>query len=248
MPIPLLEYAPSSQNTRVRGYEVPGDEQARIFSTDNLLSPGQIGDLIEAAYRQIFFHAFAADREKFLESQLRSGQITVRDFIRGLCLSNTFTNSFYNLNSNYRFVTHCVQKVLGRDVYNEAEKIAWSIVVATKGRAGFINDLLNSEEYLENFGDNIVPFQRRRVLPSGASELPFNIQSPRYDAYYRRKLGFPKASWQAAVRGYTPQDKQPKAGSPALFAAMAKSLGKIGNQPQSISPYNIDYQNLVPRR
>jgi phycobilisome rod-core linker protein len=180
MPIPLLEYAPSSQNSRISGYEVGSDEQPRVFSTDNLLSPTQVGDLIEAAYRQIFFHAFAADREKFLESQLRSGQITVRDFIRGLCLSNTFTNSFYNLNSNYRFVEQCVQRVLGRPVYNEAEKIAWSIVVATKGRAGFINDILNSNEYLENFGDSIVPFQRRRVLPSGASALPFNIQSPRY--------------------------------------------------------------------
>jgi phycobilisome rod-core linker protein len=248
MAIPLLEYAPSSQNSRVSGYEVPGDEQSRIFSTDNLLSSGQMTDLIENAYRQIFFHAFAADREKFLESQLRSGQITVRDFIRGLCLSNTFTNSFYNLNNNYKFAEHCVQKVLGRSVYSEAEKIAWSIVIATKGRAGFINDLLNSNEYLENFGDSIVPFQRRRVLPSGASELPFNIKSPRYDAYYRRKLGFPKASWQSAVRGYKPQDQKPKAGSPDLFKAMAKSLGAIGNMPQTISPYNIDYQNLVPRR
>jgi phycobilisome rod-core linker protein len=248
MAIPLLEYAPSSQNSRVSGYEVPGDEQSRIFSTDNLLSPSQVDDLIEAAYRQVFFHAFAADREKFLESQLRSGQITVRDFIRGLCLSNTFTNSFYNLNSNYRFAEHCVQKVLGRDVYSEAEKIAWSIVIATKGRSGFINDLLNSEEYLENFGDNIVPFHRRRVLPSGASELPFNIKSPRYDAYYRRKLGFPKASWQNVVRGFKPQDKQPKAGDPALFSAMAQGLGTLGNQPQSISPQNIDYLNLVPRR
>ncbi|WP_310414224.1 phycobilisome rod-core linker polypeptide [Chamaesiphon sp. OTE_8_metabat_110] len=248
MSLPLLEYSPSSQNTRVRGYEVPGDEQPRVFSTDNLLSSGEIDILIGAAYRQIFFHAFAADREKFLESQLRSGQITVRDFIRGLCLSNTFTNSFYNLNNNYRFVTHCIQKVLGRDVYNDAEKIAWSIVIGTKGRAGFINDLLNSDEYLENFGDSIVPFQRRRVLPSGASELPFNIQSPRYDAYYRGKLGFPKASWQAAVRGFTPQEKKAKAGDPSQYLAMAKSLGKIGNQPQAISPYNIDYQNLVPRR
>jgi phycobilisome rod-core linker protein len=248
MSIPLLEYAPSSQNSRVRGYEAPSDEQPRVFSTENLLSSGDYDNLIGSAYRQIFFHAFAADREKFLESQLRNGQITVRDFIRGLCLSNTFTNSFYNLNSNYKFAEHCVQKILGRDVYSEAEKIAWSIVIATKGRAGFVNDLVNSDEYLENFGDNVVPFQRRRVLPSGASEVPFNIKNPRYDAYYRRKLGFPKASWQAAVRGYKPQDQQAKAGDPALFAGMAKSLGNIGNQPQSISPYNIDYQNLVPRR
>jgi phycobilisome rod-core linker protein len=248
MSIPLLEYAPSSQNSRVKGYEVAGDEQARIFSTDNLLSSGQISDLIEAAYRQIFFHAFASDREKFLESQLRSGQITVRDFIRGLCLSNTFTNSFYNLNSNYRFVTHCVQKVLGRDVYNDAEKIAWSIVIGTKGRAGFINDLLNSEEYLENFGDSIVPFQRRRVLPSGASELPFNIQSPRYNEYYRGKLGFPKVVWSVTPRSSQPVAQKPKAGDPALYKDMVQSLGFLGNPPQSISALNLDYQNLVPRR
>jgi phycobilisome rod-core linker protein len=248
MPIPLLEYAPSTQNSRIGGYEIPNDEQPRIFSTDNLLSSSDLDNLIEAAYRQIFFHAFASDREKFLESQLRNGQITVRDFIRGLCLSNTFTNSFYNLNSNYRFVSHCVQKVLGRDVYSNAEKIAWSIVIATKGRAGFINDLLNSDEYLENFGDNIVPFQRRRVLPSGASELPFNIQSPRYDEYYRGKLGFPKVSYSVAKRSATPALQKPKAGDPTLFADMAQGMGYWGNQPQSISALNLDYESLVPRR
>jgi phycobilisome rod-core linker protein len=248
MTIPLLEYKPSSQNSRVSGYEVGSDEQARVFSTDNLLSSSQIDTLIGVAYRQIFFHAFAADRERFLESQLRNGQITVRDFIRGLCLSNTFTNSFYNLNSNYRFVEHCVQKILGRDVYSDAEKIAWSIVIGTKGRAGFINDLLNSDEYLENFGDSIVPFQRRRVLPSGASELPFNIKSPRYNEYHRNQLGFPKAYWQTAVRGWIPQEKQARPGDPSMFMGMAKNLGRIGNQSQTISPYNIDYKNLVPRR
>jgi phycobilisome rod-core linker protein len=248
MAIPLLEYAPSTQNSRVSGYDVASDEQARIFSTENLLSSGQIGELIEAAYRQIFFHAFAADREKFLESQLRNGQITVRDFIRGLCLSNTFTNSFYNLNSNYRFVTHCVQKILGRDVYNDAEKIAWSIVIGTKGRAGFINDLLNSDEYLDNFGDHIVPFQRRRVLASGATEVPFNIQSPRYDEYYRRKLGFPKISWQAVKRSASRAPQKIAAGDPAAYLEMVQGLGALGNQPQTISALNIDYENLVPRR
>ena len=248
MPVPLLEYKPSSQNSRVKGYEVAGDEQARIFSSDNLLSAGEMSDLIEAAYRQIFFHAFAADREKFLESQLRNGQISVRDFIRGLCLSNTFTNSFYNLNNNYRFVTHCVQKILGRDVYNEAEKIAWSIVIGTKGRAGFINDLLNSDEYLENFGDSIVPYQRRRVLPSGASELPFNIQSPRYDDYYRGKLGFPKLSWQVTPRRAVPAPQQPKAGDPSLYMNMVRDLGALGNPPQSLTASALDYENLVPRR
>jgi len=247
--IPLLEYSPISQNNRVTGYEVPGDEKPRIYSTDNLLSPADMDTLIEAAYRQIFFHAFAADRERFLESQLRNGQITVRDFIRGLVLSDTYRRSFYELNSNYRFVEQTVQRVLGRDVYSDREKIAWSIVVATKGIIGFIDDLLNSDEYLEAFGYDTLPYQRRRVLPGRPEgERPFNITSPRYEAYHRAKLGFPQIIWQTTVRSYVPQDKQAKVGSPSLFLDMARSINPRVNSPQRISATNIDFEKSVPYR
>ena len=213
MALPLLSYSPKSQNQRVAAYEIPGDEQPRVFTTDNLLSSGDMDNLIEAAYRQIFFHAFAWDREPALESQLRNGQSTVRDFIRGLLLSKTFRNSFYEKNSNYRFVEHCVQKVLGRDVYSEREKIAWSIVVATKGIVGIADQLLNSDEYLNNFGYNTVPYQRRRVLHSrNEGERPFNIKSPRYDAYHRSQLGFPQIIWQNEIRSYIPQERKARAG------------------------------------
>ncbi|BAY94909.1 MULTISPECIES: phycobilisome rod-core linker polypeptide [unclassified Tolypothrix] len=249
MAIPLLEYTPISQNQRVASLEVPGDEQPRTFSTDNILSATDLDVLIEAAYRQIFFHAFASDRERFLESQLRNGQITVRDFIRGLLLSNTYKRSFYDLNSNYRFVEQTVQRVLGRDVYNEREKIAWSIVVATKGIKGFVDDLLNSDEYLQAFGYDTVPYQRRRVLPGRvAGETPFNIKSPRYDSYHRAKLGFPQIIWQTTVRGFTPQEKKPTAGNPALFLDMAKSINARGNAPQQLSVQNIDIEKAVPYR
>jgi phycobilisome rod-core linker protein len=247
--IPLLTYSPSSQNQRVASYEIPGDEQPRVFSSDNLLSSSDMDALIEAAYRQLFFHAFAADRERFLESQLRSGQITVRDFIRGLLLSNTYKRSFYDLNSNYRFVEQTVQRVLGRDVYNEREKIAWSIVVATKGIKGFVDQLLDSPEYLENFGDATVPFQRRRSLPGRTQgELPFNIKSPRYDAYYRRKLGFPQVIWQTTARSYQSQANQTTAGNPANFLDMARTIRPQANPPQRLSALNVDFLNQVPYR
>ncbi len=249
MSIPLLEYSPISQNQRVPGYEVPGDEQPRIYSTQNVLSSADMDNLIEAAYRQFFFHAFAADRERFLESQLRSGQINVRDFVRGLLLSNTYKRSFYDLNSNYRFVEQTVQRVLGRDVYSDREKIAWSIVVATKGIAGFVDELLNSEEYLNAFGYDTLPYQRRRVLPGRAEgELPFNIKSPRYDEYYRNKFGFPQVVWQAVARSYGAREKQAKAGNPALFLDMARSINAKGNPPQRLSALNVDYERVVPYR
>jgi phycobilisome rod-core linker protein len=246
--IPLLAYSPSCPNQRVDALGARDDE-AIIYSTDDLFSPSGMGDLINAAYRQIFFHAFKWDREIVLESQLCNRQITVRDFIRGLLLSNTFIDSFYNKNSNYRFVEHCVQKVLGRRVYSNAEKISWSAVVMTKGVKGFVDDLLNSEEYLENFGENTVPYHRRRILPSRVlGETPFNITSPRYDAYHRAQLGFPQTIWQEVVRNFRPYDSQPKTGDPNLFLNMAKSIAPKAAAPTSTSTYNIDIDKSVPYR
>jgi len=128
MAIPLLEYSLSSQNQRVLGYEIPGDEQSWIYNTENLLSNSEIQNLIWAAYRQIFNEQqmLASNREKGLESQLRDGQITVRDFVRGLLLSDTFRRRNYEPNNNYRFAEMCVQRVLGRNIYSDREKMAWS--------------------------------------------------------------------------------------------------------------------------
>lgn len=248
MVIPVLAYSPSCPNQRVDALGAQDDETI-IWSTDDLFSPTDLGNLIQAAYRQIYFHAFKWDREIVLESQLRNRQITVRDFIRGLLLSNTFIDSFYNKNSNYRFVEHCVQKVLGRRVYSNAEKIAWSAVVMTKGVKGFVDDLLNSDEYIENFGENTVPYHRRRILPSRAiGEIPFNISSPRYDAYYRDQLGFPQPIWQEAVRNFRSYDRKPKTGDPSLFLNMAKSISPRAAKPNLAYVASIDIEKTVPYR
>jgi phycobilisome rod-core linker protein len=245
--IPLLSYPPSCPNQRVAALGAQDDETI-IYSTDDLFSPNDMGNLINAAYRQVFFHAFKWDREIILESQLRNRQISVRDFIRGLLLSNTFIDSFYSKNSNYRFVEHCVQKVLGRKVYSEAEKIAWSAIVMTKGVKGFVDDLLNSSEYIESFGENTVPYHRRRVLPSRAAEIPFNISSPRYDAYHRAKLGFPQTIWQESVRNFRSYETKPKNGDPSFFLDMAKSIKPQVGRPDLKAIANIDIARSVPRR
>lgn len=251
MAIPLLEYAPKSQNQRVAGYEIPGEEQPKIYSTETLPSPSGLDELIWAAYRQIFseHQILASTRQTYLESQLRYGQITVRDFIRGLVLSDPFRRLNYDMNSNYRFVEIAVQRVLGRDVYNEREKITWSIVIATKGLEGFIDALLDSEEYQNNFGFDKVPYQRRRILPQrDKGETPFNLKTPRYGEYYRSLLGFPQMVWQNSVRRYSPQDQQAKAGDPSQYLGMAREVGNPGTISPRVSTANMNYEALVPNR
>ena len=250
MAIPLLEYKPITQNSRVAGYEVSGDDQPIIYSAELLPSQSEWNELIWAAYRQIYseHQILKSDRQTFLESQLKNGQITVRDFIRGLVMSDPFRRNNYDTNSNYRFVELCVQRVLGRDVYSEKEKIAWSIVVATKGIEGFIDELLDSEEYLENFGFETVPYQRRRVLPQrDGGETPFNLKTPRYEFYYRTILGFPQIVYQNEIRRFTPQEKKPQEGDPSQFLNLARSLGVQG---KSTTKPNLGSINLgmVPYR
>jgi phycobilisome rod-core linker protein len=190
MPISLLEYSPVSQNQRVDGFEVPNDDIPRIYTIDNKLSNSDWDTLIFAAYRQIYNEQQMLDshRQLSLESQLRAGQITVRDFIRGLILSDSFRRLIFDSNNNYRFVEICIQRLLGRNVYGDREKIAWSILVATKGIQGFVDELLNSEEYLTCFGDSTVPYQRRRSLPHQIQGEVTFAHTTRYGADYRDRL------------------------------------------------------------
>lgn len=195
MTIPVLDYTPTSQNQRVTNFEVYGDEQPRVYTVENSLSSSEMDAVIWAAYRQIFHEQqmLSSNRQVCLESQLKAGQISIKDFIRGLATSDSFRRLNYEVNNNYRFVELCVQRILGRQIYNDREKLAGSIVLATQGLPAFIDDLLDSEEYITNFGENTVPYQRRRILPQQASgELPFE-RFARYGTDYRDRLPRPSA-------------------------------------------------------
>jgi phycobilisome rod-core linker protein len=203
MSLPLLRTAPTTQNARVISFAIGGDETPRqVIQTDGRNVTGADA-VIEQAYRQIFFHAFKVDRDPVLESQLRTGRITVRDFVRGLLLSRKFRDDFYRCNSNYRMVDQIVGRVLGRQVHGEQERIALSILIAQQGLPGLVDALLNSAEYLTHFGLDTVPFQRSRVLAGRpVGELPFNQQAPRYDRSWRETLA--RRAPAGSGRGWSP--------------------------------------------
>ncbi|MFM7560004.1 phycobilisome rod-core linker polypeptide [Cylindrospermopsis raciborskii] len=224
MSIPLLEYSPSSQNQRVEGYEVANEDTPIVYKLNYATSDQEIDEIIWASYRQVFSEhlILTSYRQKFLESQLRNRAINVRDFIRGLGKSEVFRTQIAEVNSNYRLVDIILQRFLGRKAYNREEEIAWSIVIGTKGVHGFIDALLESEEYINNFGDDIVPYQRRRF-----GSRPFNLVNPRYSSYWRdtqsmRVLDY-RSFYSARTYGTATSEDIRKA-IPANFFAMA---GKI---------------------
>nr|YP_010903635.1 phycobilisome rod-core linker polypeptide [Hypnea wynnei]WCH56487.1 phycobilisome rod-core linker polypeptide [Hypnea wynnei] len=232
MSIPVLNYSFSTQNQRVDGFEYyPGEEQPKIYTTENLPTAYEMDEIIWAAYRQIFseHQILSSNTEPFLESQLRFNQIKVKDFIKGLLLSESFRDLNYNFNNNYRFVEMSIQRVLGRDIYNKREKLAFSIIIASKGLEAFVDMLLNSDEYIENFGDNTVPYQRRRIIAQRSKgEVPFNLKTPRMGKEFLIKQGMPQLLWSGPVRTFRPQEQKPKAGDPALFLNMVLDVSPIG--------------------
>nr|YP_009295716.1 phycobilisome rod-core linker polypeptide [Mastocarpus papillatus]AOL58200.1 phycobilisome rod-core linker polypeptide [Mastocarpus papillatus] len=231
MSIPILNYSFSTQNQRVNGFEYfPGEEQPKIYTTENLPTAIEMDEIIWAAYRQIFseHQILSSTNEPFLESQLRFNQITVKDFIKGLLLSQAFRNLNYNVNNNYRFVEMCIQRVLGRDIYNERERLAFSVIIGSKGLECFLDTLFNSDEYIENFGDNTVPYQRRRIIAQRSKgETPFNLKTPRLGKEFLMKQMMPQLLWSGPVRKFRPQEQSPKAGDPALFLNMVMDVSSV---------------------
>lgn len=190
MALPLLDYKPTTRNERVSGFGVAdlNEDTPYVYRLDNATSSDEVEALICAAYRQVLNEQemLQFNRQIVLETQLKNRSISVRDFIRGLAKSERFYRLVVEPNNNYRLVEICLKRLLGRAPYNRDEEIAWSVQIATLGWSSFVDALLDSEEYMVNFGDHVVPYQRKRM-----SDRPFSF-TPRYGASYRDKLPTPK--------------------------------------------------------
>ncbi len=228
MPIPLLESTPVTQNQRVEGYEVPSEDTPINYRLTDAISDTDIDAIIWASYRQIFSEHLILEkyRQPFLESQLRNRAITVRDFIRGLGKTDVYRDEVAQTNSNYRLVDISFKRFLGRATYGKDEQISWSIVIATKGLHGFIDALVDSDEYRQNFGDDIVPFQRRRF-----KDRPFNLVNPRYADYWRNRelaRSLEGRNYYKVVRSGESVDRGVRQAIPYNFLSMAASIAPGG--------------------
>lgn len=151
---------------------------------DNLVSINRV-DSLKAIYRQLFkenrdldfFHNSAVD-SAYLE-----GRLTTRQFVIKLLTSEMYRDYILAVNSNYRFVALCFERVLGRPA-TDAEVRVWSSLLATEGLNSFAKQLVNSDEYLAAFGEHKIPTRRSQKLsPShqGLPALPASESIKRYD-------------------------------------------------------------------
>lgn len=250
MALPLLQYKPTTQNVRVRSFGVADEDEDTpyIYRLEDTNSAAEILGLINAVYRQLYSeHAvLQANRQKTLESQLKNRTLTVRDFVRGIAKSEAFYRLVVESNNNYRLVEVCLKRFLGRAPYNKDEEIAWSIKIGTLGFYGFVDALIDSEEYTEAFGDYTVPYQRKRM-----EGRPINLVTPRYGEDYREVVGTVKNDWRFTVEKFYSrkyQERQLQEGDPRKYRDMAANVNSKRTYAQNVSASSIDYLSKVPYR
>ena len=69
--------------------------------------------------------------------------------MRGLLLSDRFRRGYVECNSNTRLAELVGGRLLGRPIHNQSEAIALSIKIAVAGFASFVDEILESKEYME---------------------------------------------------------------------------------------------------
>lgn len=117
---------------------------------------------IRAAYRQVLGneHLMKSERLVSAESLLVQRQISVREFVRSIALSELYRQKFFYNNFQTRVIELNYKHLLGRAPYDESE-IAYHVDLYTsQGYEAEINSYIDSWEYQQSFGDNVVPYYR----------------------------------------------------------------------------------------
>ncbi|MCM1981379.1 phycobilisome rod-core linker polypeptide [Lyngbya confervoides] len=127
------------------------------------LSASEKNEVIRAAYRQIFerdiTRAYGLSISN-LESQVKNGEISMKEFVRRIGKSPLYAKEFYQPFINSRALELAFRHFLGRGPSSREEVQQYFAVVSTGGLSALVDALVDSEEYADYFGEETVPYLR----------------------------------------------------------------------------------------
>ncbi len=127
-------------------------------------STEDIDSIIRAVYKQVLGNPHVMESERLItaESQLRNGDFSVREFVRAVAKSNFYRARYFETCGPYRSAELNFQHLLGRAPASQAETSEHIRRCTEEGYDADIDSYVDSEEYQENFGENIVPYLREK--------------------------------------------------------------------------------------
>ena len=178
-------------------------QESRPIELLPVSTPEDAKFVIQAIYRQVLgnCHLMQAERLTVPETQLATGQLTVRDFVRALAKSNLYKTRYVYPNFHTRVIELNFKHLLGRAPYDEAEVIEHFNRYQNEGYDADIDSYLDSAEYENSFGDSVVPYFRDLVT-TGEGQRAVG-----YTRFFR------------LYRGYAASDRGQLAGANSRLAA-----------------------------
>ena len=132
--------------------------------------------VIRAVYRHVLGNAHVLESQRLIsaESQLRNGDISVREFVRAVAQSDLYQSLFFETSSPYRFIELNFKHLLGRAPQDQAEIAEHVQRYNGEGYEVEINSYIDSDEYMSAFGENVVPSAQGNRTQTGFKNNNFN--------------------------------------------------------------------------
>jgi phycocyanin-associated rod linker protein len=217
---------------------------------------------ISAVYRQVLGndHLMNSERLTSAESLLGDGSISVREFVRAVAKSELYKTKFFYNNYHPRTIELNFKHLLGRAPYDEAEIVEHLDRYQNEGFEADIDSYIDSEEYTQSFGDNIVPYYRGFSTQRGQKTVGFPRMFQLYRGYANSdraqgNTGSPRLTYDLARNTATPVRSPGGKGSLSGTTATERgslyrlrvTKGAVGRAPQirrSLQEYIVPYERL----
>ena len=217
---------------------------------------------IKAVYRQVLGNDYVmlSERLTSTESLLCNGSMTVRDFVRSVAKSELYKEKFFYNNYHPRTIELNFKHLLGRAPYDESEIIEHLDIYQNNGFEADIDSYIDSAEYIQNFGENIVPYYRGFATQTQQKTVGFTRMFQLYRGYAssdraQGNTGKPRLTYDLARNIATPVRSPGGGGSLSGTTTTERSnlyrirvtQGARGRSPQlrrSLKEYVVPYERL----
>lgn len=132
--------------------------------------------VIQAVYKQVLGNPHVMESERLVtaESQLCDRSISVRGFVRAVAKSDFYKSRYFESCAPYRFVELNFLHLLGRAPQDQAEVSEHIVRCVSQGYDAEIDSYIDSQEYQDAFGENIVPYNRGQSSTGNRKQVGYN--------------------------------------------------------------------------
>jgi hypothetical protein len=116
--------------------------------------------IIRAVYQQVLGYQYVMNSERLdgVESLFRNGYLSVREFVRQVAKSGLYRSRFFENCNPYHFIELNFKHLLGRAPQNKAEMLHHFTILQEQGYDAEIDSYIDSAEYQDRFGEEVVPY------------------------------------------------------------------------------------------